>query len=137
MILKYKEKLNIKDVPRFTKDLLKELSPLKVHKDIVFDIRLAIEEALINAIKYGNKENNDKSIEVKLRTDDEKVEIEIKDEGPGYDYHHIPIPIVDENLERLSGRGVYLIKKIMDKVAFLDKGSRIKMVKYLTKGGKK
>ena len=60
MILEYKEKLTIKDVPRFTKDLLKELGPFKVHKDIIFDIRLAIEEALINAIKYGNKENNNR-----------------------------------------------------------------------------
>ena len=133
MILEYKEKLTIKDVPRFTKDLLRELIPFKVHKDSIFDIRLAIEEALINAIKYGNKENNNKIIEVKLSADDEKVEIEIKDEGSGYDYQHIPIPVVDENLERLSGRGVYLIKKIMDKVAFLDKGSRIKMVKFLKK----
>ena len=61
MILEYKEKLTIKDVPRFTKDLLKELDPLKLHEDVIFDIRLAIEEALINAIKYGNKENGENS----------------------------------------------------------------------------
>jgi serine/threonine-protein kinase RsbW len=131
MNLEYNQKLTIKDVPKFTQDLLEKLAPFNVSEDAIFDIRLAIEEALINAIKYGNKEDGDKRIEVKLDIMPARVEIDIKDEGQGYDYQNIPIPIVDENLERLSGRGVYLIKKIMDEVSFLDKGSRIRMVKYL------
>jgi len=134
MILEHKRRLAIKDVPRFTRDILKKLEPFRVHKDIAFDIRLALEEALINAIKYGNKEEDkNKSVFVRVIAVRQKVEMEIKDEGKGYDYRHILLPVVDKNLERLSGRGVYLIKKIMDKVDFLDNGSRIRMVKYLKK----
>ena len=131
MILEHKQNLTINGVPAFTRNLLKKLEPLKIHKDIVFDIRLALEEALINAIKYGNKENKNKSVFVKVTAEPESIEIEIKDEGKGYNYKHIPSPTLNRNLERLCGRGVFLIKKIMDKVDFLDKGSRIKMVKYL------
>jgi serine/threonine-protein kinase RsbW len=133
MNLEYNQKLTIKDVPQFTKDILEELAPFDAGKDTIFDIRLAVEEALINAIKYGNKEDKNKSVFIKLSGDSNKVEIEIKDQGQGYDYKHTPLPTLDENLERLSGRGVYLIKKIMDEVCFLDDGSRIKMVKYLKK----
>ena len=99
----------------------------------IFDLRLCLEEALINAVKHGNKMDKNKSIFMKVVFKKNFLCFEIKDEGQGFDYDNIIIPTKKENLEMLSKRGVFLIKKFMDEVEFLDNGSRIKMVKYTDK----
>ena len=133
MILEYKEKLSLEDVSKFTKNILEKMKPLNLSKDAIFDLRLCLEEALINAVKHGNKMDKNKSIFMKVVLEKNFLCFEIKDEGQGFDYNNIIIPTKKENLEMLSKRGVFLIKKFMDEVEFLDNGSRIKMVKYTDK----
>ncbi len=98
---------------------------------MIFDIRLCIEEALTNSVKHGNKMDATKNIFLKINSTDELLSIEIKDEGSGFDHKCIPLPTEKENIEKLSGRGIFLIRNIMDVIEFLDNGSTIKMVKYL------
>ncbi|MDP2924519.1 MAG: ATP-binding protein [Candidatus Omnitrophota bacterium] len=130
MIIEHKIKSNLKAIPQFTLSIFKKLEATGINEDILFDIRLSLEEALINAVKHGNKMQKDKEVSFKIKVLPKSVEMEIKDQGKGFDYKNIPIPTDEKNLEKTSGRGVFLIKKLMDKVEFLDGGSRIKMVKF-------
>jgi len=133
MILEYKEKLSLESISEFTKNILAEIKPLNLSKNHIFDLRLCLEEALINAVKHGNKMDKNKSVSLKVVFDNNSFCFEIKDEGQGFDHDNIVIPTKKENLELLSKRGVFLIKEFMDEVEFLDNGSRIKMIKYADK----
>lgn len=96
-----------------------------------FAIRLALEEALTNAMKHGNKMAPNKSVFVKSTVDNTTVTIEIEDEGDGFTLDALPDPTADENLGRASGRGVLLIKSFMDSAEYNEKGNRLVMSKLL------
>jgi len=131
MKLEYKPTLSLEDIPVFTKEIVAQLEPHCRDQNWLFDIRLALEEALVNAVKYGNKADPGKPVLIKVEVTGEAVTIEIKDQGAGFDYEHLALPTDKENLEKLSGRGVFLIKNLMDQVDYLDNGSRVRMVKWL------
>jgi len=133
MILEYKEKLSLENISKFTKNILEKIKPLNLSKDAIFDLRLCIEEALINAVKHGNKMNKNKSISMKVVFDKNSLCFEIKDEGEGFDQNEVGVPTEGDNIHKLSERGVFLIKKFMDEVEYLDGGNRIRMVKYTDK----
>jgi serine/threonine-protein kinase RsbW len=97
--------------------------------DATFAIRIALEEALVNAIKHGNRQNPDKTIRVEARVTRERAEITIEDEGPGFKRSGIPDPTLEENLHKCSGRGILLIESYMDGVHWSRGGRRLKMVK--------
>jgi serine/threonine-protein kinase RsbW len=92
---------------------------------------------LINAINHGNKFSPDLEVEAKVEFKDDVLIMEVKDRGKGFDFTKIPNPTEEDNLHRNSGRGVFLIKKHMDKVEYFDCGRTIKMIKFLKSGGKK
>ncbi len=113
-------------------------------KDALHDIKLAAEEAVINAMKHGNKGFTTIHIQVRLNKfneklyvivdfeyDGNKVGIAVQDEGKGYDYSKIPDPTIEENILRGYGRGVFLIRKLMDEVHFNNSGNRLEMIKYI------
>jgi len=134
----YKKFLSdISKVSSYTSDLIEEIknSTLSIDENIIFDIKLVLDEALTNAIKYGNKLQPEKPVEVNIKIDNTKIQIEVRDWGEGFDYKNLPDPTVGENLEKTSGRGVFLIRNLMDHIDFLDGGSKIRMVKFIEKGG--
>ena len=93
-----------------------------------FAIRLALEEALSNAFKHGNANDPTKPVEVSCRVDDDVVEIEIADRGPGFELGAVPDPTQEENLEIPSGRGIVLMRSFMARVEFVPPGNRVRMV---------
>jgi len=95
----------------------------------IFGIKLALEEAIVNAIKHGNQMDNSKKVHVLFRVLPERFEIGITDEGPGYDPEDVPDPLADENLERLSGRGLFLMRHYMTEVTVHPPGNRLTMSK--------
>jgi serine/threonine-protein kinase RsbW len=131
MIIERKLKSDLKIIPEVTLSIFKKLQSLNIREDDLFDIRLCLEEALINAAKHGNKLDKNKEVYFKIKVLPQSIELEIKDQGQGFDCKNLPLPTDEENLEKTSGRGVFLIKKLMDKVEFLDGGSRIRMVKSI------
>lgn len=96
----------------------------------VFALRLTLEEALVNAMKYGNKFKEDLTVNVTCRILPEQVELEITDMGNGFDYNNVPDPTSEENIRKNGGRGVFLIKKMSDKVEFLEGGRKIRIIKF-------
>jgi serine/threonine-protein kinase RsbW len=96
--------------------------------DAVFAIKLALEEALINAIKHGNKLDASKTVIVDAIINDKKAEFVIQDQGEGFRRRDVPDPTHDNNREKSSGRGLLLIEAYMTDVAYSDQGRRLKMV---------
>src|SRR5207253_11106299 len=120
--------------PRFTTDLLipsdtaearrvqEQIDQLlKIHQfgeREVFGIRLAVEEALVNAIKHGNQMDSSRKVRVAFQVSQEKFEVLIADEGQGFDPCDVPDPTAPENLERPCGRGIMLMRHYMTTVAY-------------------
>jgi serine/threonine-protein kinase RsbW len=100
----------------------------------VFSVRLALEEALVNAIKHGNQLDPDKTVRIHCDIEKDRVYVEIEDQGPGYTPDDVPDPTLDENIERASGRGLMLIKSFMNSVEFNEKGNCIKLEKLRSIG---
>ena len=98
-------------------------------QDPVFGVRLALEEALVNAIKHGNGMDPEKSVRVDCRIARENIRIEIEDEGSGFSPENVPDPTNYENLEKPGGRGIMLMRAYLDFVEYNDTGNRVVLVK--------
>lgn len=99
----------------------------------VFGIRLALEEALVNAIKHGNGMDPEKKVQVLCRITQDSARVEIQDEGEGFDVGDVPDPTADENLERPCGRGIMLMRAFMTEISFNERGNRVILVKNRTR----
>jgi len=94
-----------------------------------FSIKLALEEALVNAIKHGNQMDADKSVLISYLVTSERFEIQIVDEGPGFNPDDVPDPTAIENIERPCGRGLLLMRGFMTGVEYLGRGNIVRMWK--------
>ena len=95
----------------------------------LFAVKLAIEEAIINAMKHGNEMDRHKQVVVDFCLDDKGVRLEVEDEGPGFDPGDVPDPTADENLELPHGRGIVLMRAYMDDISYSSRGNRVIMTK--------
>jgi serine/threonine-protein kinase RsbW len=95
----------------------------------IFAIKLALEEALVNAIKHGNQLDRSKAVRVVYRVSVDRFDVQITDEGPGFDPDDVPDPTAPENLERPCGRGLLLMRHYMTEVAYTDRGRAVHMAK--------
>jgi serine/threonine-protein kinase RsbW len=93
----------------------------------VFSIKLALEEALVNAIKHGNQMDRKKKVIVNYRICQERFDVHIIDEGKGFNPDDLPDPMAPENLERACGRGLLLIRHYMTEVNYHPPGNRLSM----------
>jgi serine/threonine-protein kinase RsbW len=109
--------------------LLEELERQKWSESDVFAVHLAVEEALVNAIKHGNRRDPAKTVEVVCRMKPDRIHIEITDQGEGFDPDAVPDPTADENLEIPSGRGLMLMRCYMTSLGFNEKGNQVTMEK--------
>ena len=109
--------------------MLSFLKPLSLGEAAEFDVRLCLEEALINAMKYGNALQKTLPVELDVEGEAGQVRITVKDQGPGFDVSKIEDCTEEKNLYRGRGRGVYLIHQLMDEVKYNDKGNILVMVK--------
>ncbi|MEM6503964.1 MAG: ATP-binding protein [Planctomycetota bacterium] len=95
-----------------------------------FAVRLALDEALVNAVKHGNKNDPGKTVQVECSIDDNRIVIQIEDQGPGFVPDELPDPTAEENLGRPNGRGVMLMRAYMTEVDFNDRGNRVILTKH-------
>jgi serine/threonine-protein kinase RsbW len=94
-----------------------------------FAMRLALEEAVVNGIKHGNKYDPEKVVRVRARILDDQVLVEVEDEGPGFDPDQVADPLAPENLERSCGRGLLLMRHYMTWVKYDGRGNRVTLCK--------
>lgn len=125
---------NYKYIKEASSKIIDSLKKLDADESLLFDVRLCVEEALINAIKHGNKMDEKLNVYVDYKINGNKLVITIQDEGNGFDYKNLQDPTKENNLFKDSGRGVFLIHHLMDEVTYNDKGNQIKLIKYLKSG---
>jgi len=93
-----------------------------------FAVRLAIEEAIVNAFKHGHKKlGKHETIEVEYEVTPEAISIVVTDKGPGFAPDDVPDPTAEENLMKTSGRGLLLMRAYMTEVSHNDAGNQIRM----------
>jgi len=93
-----------------------------------FQVRLALEEALLNAVEHGCGGDPEKEIQCSVACDESRgMLIVVRDPGPGFDPALIPSPVIGENIFKSHGRGIYLINQMVDEVQFKAGGTEIHM----------
>jgi len=100
-------------------------------------IRLALEEALVNAIKHGNSQDVAKRVHLDMDVVDDDLRLTIRDEGSGFDPKGVADPLAPENRMKTSGRGIFYMKTFMDQVHYSfnpSGGTSLLMTKNLAKG---
>jgi serine/threonine-protein kinase RsbW len=95
----------------------------------VFAIKLALEEALVNAIKHGNQMDPDKQVFIVYKITPERFDIRITDQGVGFNPEDVPDPTAIENIERPCGRGLLLMRGFMTEVEYHGNGNIVSMCK--------
>lgn len=128
---------NIRDVvagKNVLDELLRQLRHRQWPDSDVFGIHLATEEALVNAIKHGNRMDKGKFVDISIVLSAKRIWIEITDQGSGFDPRAVPDCTAPENLEIPSGRGLRLMRHFMSKIEHSDQGNRATMAKKRTEG---
>ncbi|HZN07345.1 MAG TPA: ATP-binding protein [Pyrinomonadaceae bacterium] len=109
--------------------LQERVSKLGLIKPDRSNLFVALDEAFVNAVKHGNKNDPSKLLRITAELSPKEASFTVEDEGEGFDIREIPDPCDPANLFRTSGRGVLLIYNIMDEVEYNAQGNRVKMVK--------
>jgi len=120
----------LEEVCRAEEAILEAAESFDFSEGALFAIKLALEEALANAVKHGNAGDPNKRVHVEFEVNEERLRVSIRDEGPGFDPEHVPDPTLDENLAKPNGRGVMLIRAYMDEVSYNENGNCVTMSKW-------
>jgi serine/threonine-protein kinase RsbW len=99
--------------------------------DIYGNIMIAVTESVNNAIVHGNGCDKSKNVSLSLSLNDNILKFIIKDEGIGFDYSNLPDPTLPENIDKPSGRGIYLMKHLCDEVNFSENGRIVELSFYM------
>ena len=111
-------------------DILAECEKHRYSESDLFAIKLALEEALVNAVKHGNKLDPNKLVRVQYHISDQRADVAIEDQGCGFNPSELPDPTADENLEMCSGRGILLMRAYMSSVVFNPAGNKVTLTKF-------
>ena len=119
---------------RILDELLAQLAAHQWCQRDIFGVHLAMEEALVNAIKHGNRCDVSKTVHVVCELSAERLFVEIRDEGQGFDPAKVPDCTEADRLEMPCGRGVLLMRNFMSSVEFHGKGNCVVMTKDRANG---
>jgi serine/threonine-protein kinase RsbW len=118
-------------VDEFVEEWLRARS---VPEDTIADMAIAVTELVNNAVKHGNRRNEQKKVTIHLRLGNDRAQATISDEGDGFDPRAIPNPVAEENLMKEVGRGIFIARSLMDDVQFdfpAGAGTRVTITKKL------
>lgn len=102
-------------------------SEFNIGEDQYGNILIAALEASNNAILHGNKLDESKQVEILFSINEDFLKIKIEDNGGGFDYENIPDPTAPENIENVNGRGIFLMEKLSDSIAFEKDGAVVEL----------
>ena len=103
-----------------------------VSDDAAFGIDMAVREAVTNAVLHGNRQDENKTVDIVLKSSPDAVEISVHDQGPGFNPEAVPDPTANENILKTSGRGIFFMRTFMDEVDWLirpEGGTTVRMLK--------
>ena len=99
--------------------------------DIYGNIMIAVTESVNNAIMHGNKNDKSKNVTLSLSLNNNIINFTIIDEGNGFDFQNLPDPTSPENIDKPSGRGIFLMKHLSDEVNFRNEGAMVELSFYM------
>lgn len=99
--------------------------------DIYGNIMIAVTESVNNAIIHGNDSDKSKNVSLSLQLNKNSLKFTVEDQGDGFDYQNLEDPTAPENLEKIGGRGIFLMKHLCDEVSFHDDGKKVELSFYL------
>ena len=100
---------------------------IRIEEAIYGNVLVSVTEAVNNAIVHGNKEDKNKKVRLGLKQNKKSVRFIVEDEGMGFDHNTLPDPTNPKNLEKVKGRGIFLIKSLSDKTTFKQGGRIVEM----------
>jgi serine/threonine-protein kinase RsbW len=100
---------------------------LSLKEEYLANLFVSLTEAVKNAIVFGNNNDINKNVVLDLEYSPQHLIATISDSGNGFDYNNLPDPTSPENIQKMSGRGLFLIKNLADKVEFINNGATIKL----------
>ena len=103
-----------------------------VSDDAAYGIDMAVREAVTNAVLHGNRQDENKTVDIVLKSLPDAVEISVHDQGHGFNPEDVPDPTATENLLKASGRGIFFMRTFMDEVNWLirpEGGTTVRMLK--------
>lgn len=101
---------------------------IRIEEAIYGNVLVSVTEAVNNAIVHGNKEDKNKKVRLGLKQNKKSVRFIVEDEGMGFDHNTLPDPTNPKNLEKVKGRGIFLIKSLSDKTTFKQGGRIVEML---------
>ena len=117
------------DYLKRVENLISNLSShYKINPEAKDKISLAVLEAVSNAIFHGNKLDHKKTVTIRFQVNKNSISCVIKDEGDGFDILCVPDPTLPENIEKINGRGLFLMKHLADSVEYSAEGRHVKMI---------
>ncbi len=105
-------------MPEVEKFVIETAEEINLNEDKFNNLSLAVAEAISNSMKHGNKNDKSKRVLITIKADNEKMIVTLKDEGEGFDPTTIPDPTKPENILKDSGRGIHIIRSLVDAVKF-------------------
>lgn len=96
-----------------------------VNEDCYGNMLIAVTEAVNNAIHHGNKDISEKLVKIGFESENNTLLFSISDEGEGFDFNNLPDPTDPENIDKVSGRGVFLMQNLSDVIQFEDHGRKV------------
>ena len=124
---------NRKEISKFESLLIEINNEFGMAMEKFINFQIASSEAIVNAIVHGNKQNPDKKVYVDIDTSNEKITLIIKDEGEGFEVEKLPDPTDESNLFKESGRGIYIIRSLVDEFKIESNSSGTTMVLMMRK----
>lgn len=116
---------NLRIVEKIVDDISAEMG---IDSNYYGKIMVSTMEAVNNAIIHGNKSDINKEVEIEFEYKGMDLKVSVEDEGNGFNYNEIPDPTLPENIEKLTGRGVFLMRKLADEVRFNEKGNKVTLI---------
>ena len=115
---------------RLVEKAIDEISlELDLSDEVYGNVLVATMEATNNAIIHGNNSDPNKNVKIEMLMDRKELMVHIEDQGNGFDYATVPDPTAPENLEKINGRGIFLMERLSDEILYLENG-RIVVLKF-------
>jgi len=103
----------------------------EINDDLYGNIMISVTECISNAIVHGNQSDSSKLVHLELQMEPGLLRCSIEDEGNGFDFNQLPDPTDPENIEKVGGRGIFLMKHLSDEVKFEEGGKKTVLSFYL------
>ncbi len=115
---------NLREVEKMVDEISTACS---MSSEVYGNVLIATLEAANNAILHGNKLDENKDVNLEFTWDENRLELVVTDQGKGFNYKDIPDPTAPGNVEKVNGRGVFLMEKLSDDINFMENGSKVSL----------